>query len=408
MAKKAILAFSGGLDTSFCVLWLKEKGYQVITCTVDTGGFTKAEFKEIEAKAKELGVLKHISIDAKKEFYKKVVTYIIRGNLQRGGIYPLCVGPERIIQAAKVVETAREENAKIIVHGSTGAGNDQVRFDTAVRILYPECQILAPIRDLGMTRKKETEYLLSHGFAVSQKSTGYSVNTGILGTTIGGGETKNSWESPPENVYPGYSGSNVSKSPIELMISFKEGLPVDIKVQRLMNNITDGLNILQLLNQIGNKYGIGRGIHLGTTILGIKGRVAFSAPGISILIKAHQELEKLVMTQNQLFWKETLCQVYGNLIHESSYFDALGRDIEKFIESSQKHVTGLVRLKLFDGYMKVLGAKSPYSLMDLQMAIYGEENKLWDGRDAAGFSKIYGIESLIWQSKDISVKKENL
>lgn len=381
--KKVILAFSGGLDTSFCVLWLKEQGYKVLTATVDTGGFDKEELNAIEGKAMELGVAEHITVEAASEFYKKIVSYVIRGNLLRGGVYPLCVGPERIVQAAKVVEIAKDEKAGFVAHGSTGAGNDQVRFDAAIKVLTPEMKIIAPIRELSITRDDEAKFLDRHGIKVDKTPKSYSVNRGILGTTIGGLETKNSWEAPPDNVYPVKPIEKTPDKPVELVIRFKKGLP-------------EGLKILQQLNEIGAENGIGKGIHLGTTVLGIKGRVAFTAPGITILIKAHQELEKLVLTGQQLFWKDHLSSVYANMLHEAMYFDPLMRDIETFIDSSQERVTGLVKVKLLKGNIFVEGVKSDFSLMNKKVAIYGEENNLWTGQEAAGFSKIYGLEAMLW------------
>lgn len=400
--KKAVLAFSGGLDTSFSLLWLKEKGYEVVTVTVDTGGFEKEELEVIGEKAMKLGVAKHFTVEAASEFYKKIVSYVIRGNLLRGSVYPLCVGPERIIQAAKVVEIARNEKADFIAHGSTGAGNDQVRFDTAIKVLAPEMKIITPIRELSITRDDEAKFLEKHGIKVDKTPKSYSVNRGILGTTTGGNETKNSWEAPPDNVYPVQPIEKTPDKPVELVIEFKNGLPqgleqvINNKEQKTNYKKLSGLKILQQLNEIGAEYGIGKGIHLGTTILGIKGRVAFTASGISILIKAHQELEKLVLTGKELFWKEILCQAYGNMLHEAMYFDAVMRDIESFINSSQKRVAGLVRMKLFKGNIFVEGLKSDFSLMNKKVATYGEENNLWTGEEAAGFSKIYGLEAMLW------------
>ena len=389
--KKIILAFSGGLDTSYSVLWLKKKGFTVITMTVDTGGFSNAEKDLIAKKAEELKVFKHYFLDAKKEFYQKIVTFIIKGNILRGGVYPLCAGPERIIIAEKLVEIAQKEQADYVAHGSTGAGNDQVRFDVTINTLAPKLSIIAPIRQLSIQRNDEIKFLKKQGLMISNQTKSYSVNKGMLGTTIGGKETKNSWESPPEEVYEGITPISQTPDQAEMItIKFNKGLPVALNDKKF-----SGAKIMEKLTLLGSYHGIGKGIHLGTTILGIKGRVAFFSPAILILIKAHQELEKLVLTKDQLFWKKTLSEVYGNLLHEALYFHPLARDIEAMIGSSQKYVTGEARVKLYKGNLTVEGVRSPYSLLDPCVAVYGEKNTLWDGREAEGFSKIYGLESIL-------------
>lgn len=396
--KKVILAFSGGLDTSFCVLWLKEQGFEVVTLNVDTGGFTKNDLTKIKIQANLLKVSKHLTKSAKHELYDQIATYIIKGNILRGGVYPLCAGPERTLIAKKLVESALVEKADYIAHGSTGAGNDQVRFDVAIKTLAPGLNIITPIRDLNITREKEVEYLEKMKIPVNSVSKSYSINKGLLGITIGGRETKNSWEEVPDEAYPGINP--VSKTPNkseEIIISFKNGLPC-----ALNSKIMAGLGIMKTLDDIGRKHGVGKGIHLGTTILGIKGRIAFAAPAITILIKAHAELEKLVLSKAQLFWKSQLSEVYGNFLHEALYFDPVMRDIETMIDSSQTRVSGDVKVRLFKGSVFITGVRSPYSLLDQNVAVYGEENSLWDGRDAAGFSKIYGIQSILWaRSKNL-------
>lgn len=389
--KKAVLAFSGGLDTSFCVPFLKEKGYEVYAVTVDTGGFTLFDIQKIKSRAKELGVKKHFLVDAKKILYDKLVSYIIKGNILRGGVYPLCAGPERIIQAAEVVKIAKKNNATAIVHGSTGAGNDQVRFDIAIKTLAPELEIITPIRDLGISRKDESVYLNKHGFKVEEGSKDYSINKGMLGITIGGKETKDSWELPPDDVYPTVVGiKDAPEEGEEIIIFYKKGLPV-----MLNGKLMTGLTLMSYLNEIGAKHGVGKGVHLGNTIVGIKGRVAFEAPAATIFIKAHKELEKLVLTKWQSFWKDTLCEAYGNFLHEGLYFDPVVKDIEALIDSSQDVVTGDVKVKLQKGNIIVVGVKSPYSLMNPKIATYGEENALWDGKEATGFSKLYGLQGIL-------------
>jgi len=389
--KKAVLAFSGGLDTSFCVPYLKEKGYEVYAVTVDTGGFSNAEVKKIKNRAKELKVKKHYFIDGKHDLFNKIVTYIIKANVLRGGVYPLSAGPERIIQAIKVINIAQKVGATAVVHGSTGAGNDQVRFDVAIKTLAPELEIITPIRDLGITREEEFAFLGKHGFKVEQTSKSYSINKGMLGTTIGGKETKDSWELPPDGVFPTVIDiDNAPKGGEEIVISFDKGLPMKIN-GKAMNSI----KFMAYLDKLGAKHGVGKGMHLGNTILGIKGRIVFEAPAALILIKAHKELEKLVLTKWQSFWKDVLSEAYGNFLHEGQYFDPVVKDIETMIDSSQSVVSGEVKIKLHKGNIIVIGVKSPYSLMDKKVATYGEQNLLWTGQEAAGFSKIYGLQGVL-------------
>lgn len=392
MQKKVVLAFSGGLDTCFCAAYLKEQGYEVFTLTVDTGGFDKkGEVERIKIQAKALGVKKHYFIDAKKDLFDNFISYIIKGNVLRGHIYPLCAGTERLVIAQKMVELARKINVKYVAHGSTGAGNDQIRFDVALRVLGADLIILTPIRELSISREKEVEFLKKNGIIVSSQSKLYSINQGLLGVTIGGKETKGSWQSPPDSIYPGIKPiERTPNNPIVLTISFNQGLPVAIDGKKM-----DGVRIMLYLAKIGGEYGIGKNIHLGSTIIGIKGRVAFAAPAAMILINAHRELEKLVQTKWQSFWKEVLSDFYGSLLHEALYFDPVMRDIEAMIDSSQKYVTGDVRVKLFKGNIVIEGSSSPYSLMDSKVATYGEESQLWDGNDVMGFSKIYSIQSVL-------------
>jgi argininosuccinate synthase len=398
--KKVVLAFSGGLDTSFCVTYLKESGYDVVTATVDTGGFTEEDIKRIENRSKELGSIKHVTMDGKRTLFDKIISYIIKGNILRGGVYPLCAGPERIIQAAEVAKVALEEGAIAIAHGSTGAGNDQVRFDLALRVVAPQLKVLAPVRELGKTRSQEAEFLQKHGYSTPQETKEYSVNKGLLGTTIGGKETLGSWDSPPDEVYTlTKSIKDTPDQPEKVIIGFEKGLPKSLNQENL-----DPVSLMKKLNEIGGKHGVGRDIHLGNTIFGIKGRIAFEAPASLILIKAHKELEKLVLTKQQSFWKDHLADVYGTMIHEGLYFDPCARDIEAMIDSSQTCVTGEVKVKLFKGNSIVEGLRSPFSLMDKKIASYGEESLMWTGKDAEGFCKIYGIQTLI-ASKARSDKK---
>ncbi len=390
--KKVVLAFSGGLDTSFCAFYLMKKGYQVITMTVDTGGFTKKDQEYIAKQSELVGAIKHYFIDGKKELYEKIASYIIKGNILRGGVYPLSAGPERLIIAAKLVEIAKKESAIVVAHGSTGAGNDQVRFDVTIKVLAPDLKIIALIRSLSISRNEEMKILKKNGIPFNETKKDYSINQGMLGITIGGKETKGSWDSPPDSVFPITSIEDAPNIGEEIVVNFESGLPTHID-----NKPIAGIEIMKHLNDLGVKHGIGKGIHLGNTILGVKGRVAFVAPASLILIKAHKELEKLVLTKWQLFWKDILTEAYGNFLHEALYFDPVVKDIEALIDSSQKKVTGQVKIKLIKGNIIIVGYKSPYSLMDQKIATYGEENSFWTGQEAAGFSKIYGLQSILAQ-----------
>ncbi|MGQ9614850.1 MAG: argininosuccinate synthase [Spirochaetota bacterium] len=392
--KKAVLAFSGGLDTTFCAVYLKEElGFDVVTVTVNTGGFSERDLKKIEGRAKSLGVLSHYSIDARKLVYDRFISYIIKGNSLRGNTYPLSVGAERVAQAMEVVRVARKEKADAVAHGSTGAGNDQIRFDVAFGVLIPELKIITPVRTLGWSREQEGEWLKERGVSVTVETKEYSINEGLWGTTIGGKETHDSWEFPPDSVFRKTKNPDETPAlPAEITIGFKKGLPVSINDKNM-----DGVDLISRLNKIGGDYGVGRGVHIGDTILGIKGRIVFEAPAPIILIAAHRELEKLVLSRQQRFWKDHLGQVYGDMLHEGLYFDPLMRDIEAFIDSSQASVTGMVKVRLQRGCFLVTGVRSDYSLMRREIATYGEVQQLWDSRDAEGFSRIYGIPSRLYR-----------
>jgi argininosuccinate synthase len=385
MSHKILLAFSGGLDTSFCVIHLKAQGHEVHTVTVDTGGFSKDELNRIESLAPKLGAASHTTIDARQELFDDYLKYLIAGNVLRGGLYPLSVSAERVCQAKRVVAHAKSINATALAHGSTGAGNDQVRFDVAFRTLAPELTLLAPIRDLAPSRADERLFLEQHGFSFPEKTEAYSVNEGMWGTSVGGKETHDPWQHLPDEAYPA-GAVNPNLPPKTIQIAFEKGVPVSLDGQNL-----GPVGVIQALNALGSPYGIGRGLHLGDTILGIKGRVGFEAPAAHILITAHRELEKLVLSGKQLFWKETLGNLYGGFLHEGHFFDPLCRDLEAFLTSSQSAVTGEVRLTLYPRAFAVEGIQSPFSLMRKDLASYGEGTALWTGAEAAGFTKIFGV-----------------
>jgi argininosuccinate synthase len=388
-ASRTLLAFSGGLDTSFCVLWLREQGREIHTITVDTGGFCNRELARIEKLARELGAESHTTVNARDELFRDYLRFLLGGNVLRGSLYPLSVSAERVCQAHRVVSHARLINAVALAHGSTGAGNDQVRFDVAFRTLAPELDILSPIRDLALSRMEERAFLSERGFTFPENLERYSINEGMWGTSIGGKETHDSWQDLPDEAYPGGKIDPALPARV-LTITFDKGVPSQID-----REAKSAVAAIDTLNTIGRKYGIGRGVHLGDTILGIKGRVGFEAPAAQLLIAAHRELEKLVLTGKQLFWKEHLGNLYGTLLHEGQFFDPLARDLEAFLESSQQVVTGDVRLRISPCSFTVEGVRSANSLMRSELASYGEGTSLWSGPEAASFAKIYGVPQML-------------
>lgn len=390
MKKHVALAFSGGLDTSFCVAHLKEQGWEVTTITVNTGGFDAKELARIEALSPKLGAKTHVTLDARSELFDRYLRYLVYGNVLRGNLYPLSVSAERVCQAASVVKVAKEVGATALAHGSTGAGNDQVRFDVAFRALAPELELITPIRSLALSRAEEMEFLKKHGFEFPAKTVQYSVNEGMWGTSVGGRETLDSWSELPQASFPGGEVDTAKLPPQKLKLAFEQGVPKSVDGKAL-----DPVVLVAELNTLGRRYGIGRGVHLGDTILGIKGRVGFEAPAAHILIGTHRELEKLTLSGKQLFWKDTLGNLYGQLLHEGHFFDPLARNLEAFLESSQEHVTGEVQLTLYPRSFAVDGVRSPHSLMDAKVASYGEANKLWSGAEAAGFAKLYGVQQIL-------------
>ncbi len=389
MSKHVLLAFSGGLDTSFCVVYLRDQGWTVSTVTADTGGFPPAELARIEAASASLGAESHCTVDVRQELFDHYLRYLIYGNVLRGQAYPLSVSAERVCQAAAVVRVAKELGVEALAHGSTGAGNDQVRFDVAFRTLAPELQILTPIRELALSRADEVAFLTAKGIDIPAKTAVYSVNEGMWGTSIGGAETLDSWSTLPDTAFPG--GEVSPELPdFELVVAFENGIPV-----ALNDAAMPPVALIGALNRIGRTYGIGRGVHLGDTILGIKGRVGFEAPAAHLLIAAHRELEKLVLSGQQLFWKESLGNLFGAMLHEGKFFDPLVRDLEAFLASTQIKVSGEVRLTLHPRTFSVDGVRSPNGLMNAKVASYGEANHLWSGAEAAGFAKLYGVPQML-------------
>jgi argininosuccinate synthase len=386
MTKSVAIAFSGGLDTSWLVAKYAEEGFEVWAITVDTGGWTPAGREALHAHAKVLGARHHILIDGRDALYQDHISWLIKGNVLRGGVYPLCVGVERVVQAKLFALAAKEAGVRLFVHGSTGAGNDQVRFDVTLRAIAPDADVVAPIRDGDVSREASMAWLEARGLGPMQKDGDMSINRGLWGTTAGGKETHHSWEEPSESAYTTTCAPETAPpAGAMLTISFHEGLPVAVDGLPV-----SGWSAIEALADIGSKHGVGRGIHVGDTILGIKGRIAFEAPAASILLTAHRELEKLVLTAGQRFWKDHMANVYGDLVHEAKFLDPLARDIEAMLASSQVRVTGEVRVKIRQGLVQVVGARSPFSMMDIQETTYGEHTALWTGDEAKGFSKIHG------------------
>jgi len=385
--KTVVLAYSGGLDTTYCLVRLREAGYAVHALAVDTGGFDAAELAELERRAQAAGAAKFVSVDAKDELFNGFLRFLIFANALRGGVYPLCASVERVVQAQCVARYAVAVGAAAIAHGSTGAGNDQVRFDTTFRILAPGMEILTPIRQEAPSREEETAFLGAHGIHIPPKTGRYSINRGLWGVTIGGGETHRSAGVLPEDAYLLTAPPEKRPpTPQTVRIGFEQGVP-----KSLDGEVFSGPALIERLTALAARHGVGRGMHTGETILGIKGRVAFEAPAAVTLISAHRELEKLVLSRSQLFWKNILGDLYGSMLHEARYFDPLMRDLEAFLISSQQRVTGWVSVRLFQGQATVEGIESPYSLLDGTPAVYGEKSSLWTGEEAAAFCKLYGL-----------------
>jgi len=381
------LAFSGGLDTSFCVPRLADDGWAVHTVYVDTGGSTPEEREVIRRQAAAVGAVAHHEVDSRDRVYDRFVRFLIQGNVLRGEVYPLSVAAERTQQALSVVEIARGIGAKAVAHGSTGAGNDQIRFDVALRVLAPDLEIVTPIRDHGIKREQAIAFLQQRGLPVPVKAGAYSINRGLWGTTWGGGWTHDTWAGPPAELADPPADA---PSPREIVLAWERGLPIALDGATLA-----GPALVASLGDLCECYGIGRNIHVGETALGIKGRIGFEAGAALVLIGAHRELEKLVLTKWQTFWKDQLGRFYGDRLHEGQYFDPSLRDIEALITSSQARVTGEARVRLAPARFQVVGTRSPHSMMDTSIATYGEENRLWTGDEARAFARVAAVPSLL-------------
>lgn len=397
MKEKVLLAFSGGLDTSFCAKYLaEEKGYEVHTAVANTGGFNEAELKVIEDKAYRLGAKTHTTLDVTKEYYEKSIKYMVFGNVLRNGTYPISVSSERIFQAIAIINYAKEIGAEYVAHGSTGAGNDQVRFDLTFDVLAPEIKILTPTRDMVLTREYEINYLKEHGFEADFKKMEYSINKGLWGTSIGGKETLKSDQTLPEDAYP---SQVVKQEEEQISIGFEQGEICAV------NGIKDDnkINLINQLEDIANKFGIGRDMHIGDTIIGIKGRVGFEAAAPMLIINAHKMLEKHTLTKWQQYWKDQLGNWYGMFLHEAQYLEPVMRDIEQFLQSSQQNVSGKVIIQLRPKGYTLVGVDSPFDLMKTDFGEYGEINRAWSSDDVKGFTKILGNQMKIYYN----VQKRN-
>ncbi len=400
MGKKVVLGFSGGLDTTYCVKYFtEEKGYEVHSVIVNTGGFTDDELKKIEAHAYRLGVRSHTCIDAVKSYYDKMIRYLVFGNVLKNNTYPLSVSAERLTQAVFIAEHVKLLKADIVAHGSTGAGNDQVRFDMIFNIMIPGVEISTPIRDLKLSREDEIAYLKSKGVEMNFEKSMYSVNKGLWGTSVGGKETLNSKGMLPEEAWP----TKVTESgTASLELGFVKGELKKVNGDEFNHPV----EAIQKVQQITGPYGIGRDIHVGDTIIGIKGRVGFEAAAPMVILKAHHALEKHVLTKWQLNWKDQLALFYGNWMHEGQILDPVMRDIEAFFESSQENVTGNVFVDLAPYRFQITGIESDYDLMSSRFGKYGEMNNGWTGDDVRGFSKIFGNQAMIYHAVKQSVNEK--
>ena len=395
--KQIVLGFSGGLDTSYCVKYLTDdRGFDVHSIIVNTGGFSEEELKQIEAHAYKLGVKTHVTINAVEDYYDSIIKYLIYGNVLKNNTYPLSVSAERLSQALHIAEHAKKLNATAVAHGSTGAGNDQVRFDMIFHIMIPGVEIITPIRDLKLSREAEIAYLKSKNVDMNFEKSMYSINKGLWGTSVGGKETLNSKGILPESAWP----TQVTKTEAEeVKLTFAKG-----ELKAINDQVFSHPSLaIQYLQTIAGGYGIGRDIHVGDTIIGIKGRVGFEAAAPMVILKAHHALEKHVLTKWQLNWKDQLAQFYGNWLHEGQILDPVMRDIEAYLTNSQQNVTGDVFVQLLPYRFQIIGIESNYDLMSAKFGKYGEMNTGFTGEDVRGFSKIFGNQTSIWNK----VKESN-
>ncbi|MCB0609178.1 MAG: argininosuccinate synthase [Lewinellaceae bacterium] len=390
--KKVALAYSGGLDTSFCIKYLTlEEGCEVHAISVNTGGFTPEALAAMEKKAYELGAASFHSVDAVRSYYDQCLRYLVYGNVLRNNTYPLSVSAERMFQALEVARFARSIGADAIAHGSTGAGNDQVRFDLAFQVICPDTEIITPIRDHRFAREEEVDYLRKHGFEWTAQKAKYSINQGIWGTSVGGAETLTSHQALPDGAYP----TPLSQTePLTVTLGFQKGELAAVDGKQFAHPV----EAIQALDQLAAPFAVGRDIHVGDTIIGIKGRVGFEAAAPLIIIKAHHLLEKHVLVKWQQYWKEQLANWYGMMLHESLFLDPVMRNIEAFLTSTQEFVTGEVIVKLLPYRFELQGIQSPYDLMQTKAGQYGEMNNNWSGEDVKGFTKILGNQLKIYQS----------
>lgn len=398
MKEKVVLAFSGGLDTSFCAKYLsEEKGYEIYTAVANTGGFDEEELRIIEEKAYKLGAVKHVALNVEQEYYEKSIKYMVYGNVLRNGTYPISVSSERIFQAIAIIEYAKEIGADYVAHGSTGAGNDQVRFDLTFDVLAPNIKILTPTRDMNLSREYEINYLKSHGYEADFVKMEYSINKGLWGTSVGGKETLHSNQTLPDTAYP--SQMEAEEQEEDITIDFVEGEISAVNGEVYANKV----DAIRAVEELGSRWAIGRDMHIGDTIIGIKGRVGFEAAGPLLIINAHKMLEKHTLTKWQQYWKEQLATWYGMFLHEAQYLEPVMRDMEVFLQSTQKNVTGRVILTLRPYCYTLVGVESDFDLMKSDFGVYGEEQKAWSADDVKGFTKILGNQMKLYYS----VQKKN-